>query len=51
MSKSTYMVSTFGVPFLRDMDEETYVLRDFNGRDVTLMWLDERQGFEVIAVD
>ncbi|MDG2305613.1 MAG: S8 family serine peptidase [Candidatus Binatia bacterium] len=51
VSTSTYTVSTFGVPFLRGADEKTYILQDFEGHDVSVKWLTERQGFEIIAVD
>lgn len=51
VSTSTYTVSTFGVPFLDDAAEKTYVLEDFAGRDVTVKWLEESQNFEIIAVE
>lgn len=51
VSVSTYTVSTFGVPFLEDAEEKTYVLEDFEGRDVSVKWLEEKQGFEIVDVD
>lgn len=51
VSTSTYTVSTFGLPFLEDAEEKTYVLEDFEGRDVTVQWLEETQGFEIVDVD
>ncbi len=48
---STYTVTTFGAPFLRDAEEKVYVLEDFEGRDVAIKWLTERQGFEIIGAE
>lgn len=51
VSTSTYTVTTLGAPFLKNAEEKTYVLQDFEGRDVTVKWLREQQGFEIIGVD
>lgn len=51
VSTNTYTVSTFGIPFLEDAESKTYVLEDFEGRDVSVRWLEEKQGFEIVDVD
>lgn len=51
VSTSTYTVNTFGVPFLRGAESRSYVLEDFEGRDVTVQWREESQGFEITDVE
>jgi subtilisin family serine protease len=51
LARSTFTVATLGTPFLRGAPARTYVLQDFDDKDVVVQWSQSAQGFMIVGYE